>query len=133
MEALLLLSNTSECDADCGWSTQWQRAFKEGFYTESACHSGDPGLIPGSARFPGKGIGYPLQCSWASLEAQLVKNLPAMQETWIGKIPWRGERLPTPVFWPGEFHGLNSPWGHKESDTTERLSLSVSMLPWLIS
>ena len=34
------------------------------------------------------------------------------------------ERLPTPVFWPGEFHGLYSPWGHKESDTTEQLSLS---------
>ena len=31
--------------------------------------------------------------------------------------------LPTPVFWPREFHGLHSPWGHKESDTTERLSL----------
>ena len=36
------------------------------------------------------------------------------------------ERLPTPVFWPGEFHGLSSPWGHKESDTTERLALSLS-------
>ena len=34
---------------------------------------------------------------------------------WVGKIPWRRERLPTPVFWPGEFHGLYSPWGHKES------------------
>ena len=42
---------------------------------------------------------------------------------WVGKIPWRRERLPTPVFWPGEFHGLYSPWGRKESDTTERLSL----------
>ena len=41
---------------------------------------------------------------------------------WVGKIPWRRERLPTPVFWPGEFHGLYSPWGHKESDMTERLS-----------
>ena len=41
---------------------------------------------------------------------------------WVGKIPWRRERLPTLVFWPGEFHGL-SPWGHKESDTTEQLSL----------
>ena len=41
--------------------------------------------------------------SWASLVAQLVKNLPAMWETWVGKIPWR---IPTPVFWPGEFHGL---------------------------
>ena len=57
--------------------------------------------------------------------AQLVKNLPAMQETWVGKIPWRRERLPTPVFWPGEFHGLHSPWGRKELDTTEQLSLSI--------
>ena len=38
-------------------------------------------------------------------------------------MPWRRERLPTPVFWPGEFHGLYSPWGHKEWDTTEWLSL----------
>ena len=59
----------------------------------------------------------------ASLIAPLLKNLPAMQETpvifLIGKIPWRREWLPTPVFWPGEFHGLYSPWGHKELDTTE--------------
>ena len=68
-----------------------------------------------------------LQYSWASLVAQLVKNTPAMQETWVGKIPWRRERLPTPVFWPGEFHGLYSLWGHKESDTTERLSLSLAL------
>ena len=59
---------------------------------------------------------------WASLEVQLVKNLPAMWETWVGKIPWRRERLPTPVFWPREFHRLCSPWGHKESGMTERLS-----------
>ena len=55
-------------------------------------------------------IGYPLQYSWASLLAQLVKNPPALQETWIDpwveKIPWRRERLSTPIFWPGEFHGL---------------------------
>ena len=60
--------------------------------------------------------------------AQLAKNAPAVRETeldlWVGKIPWRRERLPTPVFWPGEFDGLYSPWGHKESDMTERLSLS---------
>ena len=42
---------------------------------------------------------------------------------WVGKIPWRREQLPTPVFRPGEFHGLYSPWGCKESDTAERLSL----------
>ena len=50
--------------------------------------------------------------------AQLVKNPPAMQETWVRKR----ERLPTPVFWPGEFHELYSPWGHKESDKTASLN-----------
>ena len=67
---------------------------------------------------------------WASLVAQLVKNLPAIRETWVlslvRKIPWRRERLPTPVFWPGIFHGLHSPWGQKESDMDEQLSLSLS-------
>ena len=48
-------------------------------------------------------------------------------DPWIGKIPWLRERLPTPVFWPGEFHGLHSPCGCKESDTTERLSLSTPL------
>ena len=48
---------------------------------ESACNAGDPSSIPGSGRSAGEGIGYPLQYSWASLLAQLVKNLPAMQET----------------------------------------------------
>ena len=47
-------------------------------------------------------------------------------DPWVGKIPWRRERLSTPVFWPGEFHGLHSPWGRKESDTTEQPSLSLS-------
>ena len=46
---------------------------------ESTCNAGYPSLIPGSERSAGEGIGYPLQCSWASLVAQLVKNLPAMQ------------------------------------------------------
>ena len=63
--------------------------------------------------------------------AQLVKNLPAMQETgfspWFGKILWRKERLPTLVFWPREFHGLYSPWGRYVSDPTEQLSFSVSL------
>ena len=46
----------------------------------------------------------------------------------LGKalFPWRRERLPTPVFWPGEFHGFYSPWSCRESDTNERLSLSLS-------
>ena len=108
---------------------------------------------------------YMFMC-WASLLAQLIKNLPTMRpglhpwvgkipwkrdrlptpvflgfpggsagkesahnerpgfHSWVGKIPWRREQLPTPVFWPGEFHGLYSPWGRKESDTTECLSLA---------
>jgi len=60
---------------------------------------------------------------------QLVKNPPAMRETWVGKIPWRKKWLPTPVFWPREFHGQYSLWGHKESDMTEQLSLSVEGWP----
>ena len=82
----------------------------------------------GLGRSTGERIGYPLQYSWASLVAQLVKNPPAMQETWVwswvGKILWRRERLPTPAFWPWKFHGLYSPWGCRESDMTEHLSLS---------
>ena len=82
-------------------------------------------MIPGSGRSPGKGIGYPLQYSWASLVAQLVKNLPAMKDTWVQSLGWEDplerERLPTPVFWPGEFHGL-CPWGLKELGTTKRFS-----------
>ena len=45
-------------------------------------------MIPGSGRSAGEGIGYPLQYSWASLMAQLVKNLPAMQETWVRTLGW---------------------------------------------
>ena len=56
---------------------------------ESACNVGDPGLIPGSGRSPGEGIGYPLQNSWASLAVQLVKNPPAMQETWVRFLGWK--------------------------------------------
>ena len=55
---------------------------------ESACNAGDPGLIPVSARPAGEGIGYLLQYSWASLVAQVVKNLPAMQETWVRSLGW---------------------------------------------
>ena len=45
-------------------------------------------MIPGLGRYTGEGIGYPLQYSWASLVAQLVKNPPAMQETWVRSLGW---------------------------------------------
>ena len=113
---------------------------------------------------------------WASLIAQLVKNPPAMQETWfdswvgkicwirdrlptplflgfpcssagkestcntgvlgstsVGNIPWRREQLPSSVFWPGEFHGLYSPWGHRESDMTEQLLLWLEWVAFSFS
>ena len=72
-------------------------------------------------------LGFP--CGSADKESSCsagdLSSIPAVRETWVGKIPWRRERLPTLVFWPGEFRGLYSPWGHKESDTTKRLSLSL--------
>ena len=55
---------------------------------ESACNAGDPGLIPGSGRSTGDGIGYPVHYSWASLVAQLIKIPPAMQETWVRSLGW---------------------------------------------
>ena len=55
---------------------------------ESACSAGDPSSIPGSGRSAEEGIGYPPQYSWASLVAQLVKNLPAMRESWVPSLGW---------------------------------------------
>ena len=103
------------------------RAFPESSVSkESTCNAGDLSLIPGSGRPTGEGIGYPLLYYWASLLAQLVLQCgrPGFN-LWVGTIPWRRERPPSPVFWPREFHRLYSQWGHKELDTTKRLSLSL--------
>ena len=84
------------------WATQQQEGFSEpvqralrqmGFPgssvgKESACNARDPISIPGSERSPGEGIGYPVQYSWTSLVAQLVKNPPAMRETWVQSLGW---------------------------------------------
>ena len=95
---------------------------------ESACNAGDLGLIPGLGSSSGEGIGYPLQYSWASLVAQLVKNRlqcgrPRF-DSWVRKIPWRGKGYPFQYFSLENFMDCISPWGLKESYTTERLSLS---------
>ena len=55
---------------------------------ESACNAGDSGLIPGLGRSAGEGIDYPLQYSWSSLMARLLKNPPAMWETWVRSLGW---------------------------------------------
>ena len=91
---------------------------------ESACNAGDPGLISGLGRSAGEGIGYPLQYSWASLVAQLVKNPPANAGELglipgLGRSPGEGKGYPLKYSWPGGFHGLYCAWGCKELDTTE--------------
>ena len=71
-------------------------------------------MIPGLGRSAREGIDYPLQYSWASLVAQLVKNLPVMWETWVRPLGWedsleKGKATHSNI-WPGGFHGLHSPW-----------------------
>ena len=69
-------------------------------------------MITGSGRSAGGGRGYPLWYSWASLVVQLVKNLPAMQETWVQSLGWEDPlkkgKATRSVSWLGEFHGLQS-------------------------
>ena len=72
---------------------------------------------------------YQEETSWS---IRLQCRRPAF-DPWLGKISWRRERLPTPVFWPGEFHGLYSPLGSKESDMREPRSLSLPALGWLMA
>ena len=60
---------------------------------ESTCYAGDRRWIPGSGRSTGEEIGYPPQYSWASLMAELVKNPPAMRETWVQSLGNRGKRI----------------------------------------
>ena len=66
---------------------------------EATCNAGDLDSIPGSGRSPGEGMGYPLQYSWASLVAQMVKNPPARRETFAQSLGWEDpleEAMATP-------------------------------------
>ena len=96
----------------------------------SSCNAGDPGLILGLGRSAGEEIVYPLQYSWPSLMAQLVKKIHPQYwrpgfNLWIVKIPWRRERLPTPVFWPGEFWTLTETWLSLFIISTDHIKCSV--------
>ena len=97
---------------------------------ESACNAGDSGSISGSGRSTGEGISYPLQYSWASLVAQLVKNPIAIQETpvrFLGREDLLEKEKATHFSILAWKIGLYySPWGGKESDTSEPLSRSTS-------
>ena len=85
----------------------------------------DPGWAPGCAPGTEKGhwvktkeiwIGLPWWLNWWRIRLQCRR--PGF-DPWVGKIPWRREGLPTPVFWPGEFQGLYSPWGCREKDIVD--------------
>ena len=86
--SLLLLLITHQPKLNHKLNTQKQNANKNHHEIPPSCNAGGPGSIPGSGRSPGEGIGCPLQYSWASLVAQLVKNLPAMRETWVIFLGW---------------------------------------------
>ena len=92
---------------------------------ESASNVGDLGSIRGSGRSPGEGNGLPLG-SAGKESACSLGDLGS--NSGLGRFSGEGKGYPLQVFWPGEFHGLCSPWGRKESDTTEWFSLSPSWL-----
>ena len=90
-------------------------------------------MIPGLERSPREGIGYPLQYSWASLVAQMVKKLPAIQETWVRSLGWEdpleeGKATHSSIpAWRtsmdrGTWWAPAGPWSCKKSDTAEQLS-----------
>ena len=90
---------------------------------ESSCNAGDPSSTPGSRRSTGEGIGYALQCSratlWLSWQRICLQYGRPGFDPWFRKMPWRRNRTRS-----RELHGLCSPWGRRESDTTGPLSLS---------
>ena len=87
---------------------------------ESPCNAGDPSLIPGSRRSAGEEIGSPLQYSWGSLVAQLVKNLPTMSKTWVWSLGWEdpleketathSSILAWRIPWTHTVHGVAKSW-----------------------
>ena len=94
---------------------------------ESAGNAGDPGSTPGLGRSSGEGIAYPLQCSWASIMAQLVKNPTTMSETWVRSLGWEDplEKETATHFSILDWRISWTVWS-MGSDTTERVSLQFT-------
>ena len=106
-----------------------QVALEETNLPANAGDTRDAGSTPGSGRPPGEGIGYPLQYSWALLVAQLVKNVPAMQKTWVRSLG-QEDPLEEGMAAHSSILAWRIPWteepgGHKVSNVTERLSTYV--------
>ena len=99
---------------------------------ESARNARDPSLIPGLRRSSGEGKGYPLQYSWASLVAQLVKNLPAMWETWVRSLGWE-DPLEKGKATHSSILAWRIPWGHKELDTTVTFTSYLIVADFLLN
>ena len=117
-----------------GWAVSWaviqwwcdyHKFLDSSVGKESTINAEDPGSVPGLGRSTGEGKGYPLQYSWASLVAQLVKNPPAMWETWVQSLGWedpleKGKATHSSMLvWRIPW----TLWGCKKLDMTERLSL----------
>ena len=88
LPAILILAWASFSPAFCMMYSAYKGFPHSSVGKESTCNAGDTSSIPGLGRSPREGLGYPLQYSWASLVAQLVKNLPAMEETWVQSLGW---------------------------------------------
>ena len=131
-----------DCHSSCMLCSYWSNWFSllqcfpgSSSGKESTCYVGDPGLIHGSGRSPREGIGYPLQYSWTSLVAQMVKKLPTMWETRVWSLAWEDtleEGMAThcsilawAIPWTEEPGGLQS-MGVAKSDTTDGLTVSLS-------
>jgi len=103
---------------------------------ESTWNTGDSGSILELGRSPGEGTGHSLQYSWASLMVQMVKNLPAMQETWVQSLSWedpleKGMAMHSSILaWRIPMERGAWLWDSKESDMTERLSTSFQAAFW---
>ena len=110
---------------------------------ESACNSRDPDSIPGLGRYPGEEIGLPnpvflgFPGGFDDKKFHLQCRRPGFNP-WVRKIPWRRKWHPTPVLLPGKSHRQRSlvgysPWGHKESDTTELLHSHFHTSPIILT